>query len=460
MVSKNLLSNSKPLRILIDSESFNEELNQGNDDIDRILKYSKSELLDFCRSVSATEFKELNLIQEVKETCDRNGNLISIGIKNDSLYSKMTFDYPLNYIKSVGVKLSNKNSLKRHDINVLILFFVHASINPYNPENTQILITNNEFLLKNRLLLYQYTNLSEDVINHRQILTIKESQELIGLFLKYQNKYLISANPFSNTQYKCNQGYWYWCSFRSKIPCFHVGAGEEPYLDAFANRFVYLLRSIDEIGFQYYMETNNDTMNNMMYHFNYSISLITGIFDALALVTKNKYKLQFEKDYKPERTSLNPAAGKDFLRTLRKENQDLRDHIENYVNVIKLIYELREVVIHRELLEKRRVPFGGMLEMNAVLLNPLVLKYLPKNDKKQEYNSISKWGLFRQANGSVYLEPFNFSKNLLKTMVGFSNEYLRLLGYGSFLEEQLNKNSEDNFSREIELFENDTLDII
>jgi hypothetical protein len=46
-----------------------------------------------------------------------------------------------------------------------------------------------------------------------------------------------------------------------------------------------------------------------MYHFNYFISLITGIFDALALITKDQYNLNFRGDNYPQRTSLNPLAG-------------------------------------------------------------------------------------------------------------------------------------------------------
>ena len=63
-------------------------------------------------------------------------------------------------------------------------------------------------------------------------------------------------------------------------------------MDALANRFEFLLRSVDEIGFLYYMKVNNDIKVDMMYHFNYAITLITGIFDSLALITKNTYELK------------------------------------------------------------------------------------------------------------------------------------------------------------------------
>jgi hypothetical protein len=56
-------------------------------------------------------------------------------------------------------------------------------------------------------------------------------------------------------------------------------------LDGFSQRFCFLLMSIDEMGFQYYRGVNNVTMDDMLYHFNYFILLITGIYDSLALQT-------------------------------------------------------------------------------------------------------------------------------------------------------------------------------
>jgi hypothetical protein len=120
----------------------------------------------------------------------------------------------------------------------------------------------------------------------------------MNLFLKYRKQYLSSVRPHPKIQpHGFNRGLWYWYSFRTKVPFFHVGVTiNEPYLDAFSSRFINILMSIDEIGIQYYSGVNNDTLDDTMYHFNYFITLISGIFDALALTTKDKYELTFSMD--------------------------------------------------------------------------------------------------------------------------------------------------------------------
>jgi hypothetical protein len=246
-MNKKLLGNSEIIKILVDSESIDNALHDGNEDVKRILKYFKSNFLNVIRSPFPTSFKELQLIPEFIENYDEKGNLREIEIINDSKRSKMLADHDSNYIKRVGQILFDKKSLNEHEINALNLFFVHATMNKFNRENTCILLTNNEFLLKNRLELYKHVNyISKGIKEHLDIVTVNEAREIIGLFLRYHHEYLLSS------YYRCNRGLWYWYLFRSKILNFHVGALiDEPFLDAFSTRFVYLLRSVDEIGFHF-----------------------------------------------------------------------------------------------------------------------------------------------------------------------------------------------------------------
>ena len=372
----------------------------------------------------------------------------------------MLADHDSNYIKRVGQILFDKKTLNEYEINVLNLFFIHATMNKFNKENTSILLTNNEFLLKNRLKLYKHVNyISKGIKEYLDIVTVNEAREFIGLFLRYNDIYLLTANPESNSQYGCNRGLWYWYLFRSKIPNFHVGALiDEPFLDAISTRFVYLLRSVDEIGFQYYKGVNNDTLDDMMYHFNYSISLITGIFDSLALVARNKYSLEYRGDDIPQRTSLNPKAGKDFLRALREENLELREHIQDFVNIIKLVYKLRELVVHGKLLGKSRFS-RGLWEMNVLKSDKSILMYFPENNRRQKYKPLTEWGLYILNDEFVLVEPFDFIKRLLKLLFNFTNEYLRLLEFNDFIEELRSNNNNDNFVKGIDLLKEDSLSL-
>ncbi|MFA0846969.1 MAG: hypothetical protein ACC614_05330 [Methanobacterium formicicum] len=445
-MNKKLLGNKAILEILVDSESIDNALHDGNEDAKRVLKYLKSDFLNIIRSPFPTSFKELQLIPEFIEKYDKKGNLHEIEIIKDSKRSKILADHDFNYIKRVGQILFDEKSLNEHEITALNLFFVHATLNKFNRENTGILLTNNEFLLKNRLKLYKHVNyIPKRIKEHLDILTVNEAREISGLFLRYHNKYLLSAEPEFNTQYCCNRGEWYRLFFRSKVPNFHVGTLiDEPFLDAFSTRFLYLLRSVDEIGFQYYMKVNNDTLDDMMYHFNYAISLITGIFDSLALITKNKYNLQFKGDEYPHTTSLNPKAGRNFLKAVREINPELRNLTIQNVDFIKIIYVLRELIVHRETTQNTRFKDKEGRELRGFEINKELKNHIRScGDKKLPYISLTNWGVHETRRGTLNLEPFHFIKAATNLLIGFSNRYLELLGFNNFQEDLKSKNLND-----------------
>ena len=50
--------------------------------------------------------------------------------------------------------------------------------------------------------------------------------------------------------------------------------------------------SLDQIGINYYKDyESNSIQYEILYHFNYLIALIVGIFDSLALLTNNKLNI-------------------------------------------------------------------------------------------------------------------------------------------------------------------------
>jgi hypothetical protein len=237
---------------------------------------------------------------------------------------------------------------------------------------------------------------------------------------------------------------WYWLSFRSKVPNFHV---EDFFLGVFSIRFVYLLKTIDEIGFQYYLGVDNDTLDDIQYYFNYFIVLTSGIFDSLALATKDRYKLCFRSDNIRSRISLEKKAGKDFLRTFGKENPSLREHIKRYVNFINLIYKLRESIVHREIpqgMDFEYRGYNGKWKCNFVEISEDIQRLIHQNgDKQQEYDLVSCWGIYNISD-EYRLEPFRFVKSATKVLIEFSNEYLRLLGCKDFLEELKGKDDKSS----------------
>jgi len=451
MNSRFLLKKNKKLGILIDSTSFEKLLSNGNEDAKNLLGYAgtstSSELFQFVRSPFETNYESLKKVSEFIKMYNDRGELNRIKvIKNEPSWTETSFPYQMQDIEHIGKVIFKKETLRGKEKETIFLVFIQASLNSY--DGLYIFITGNEILLQKRLWLKSHY--SEYPLN---IVTIDEAKEIMDLFAKYNGKYFIRGN------FTCDKGFWYWLSFRSKVPNFHVG---EPFLDAFSSRFTYLLRTTDEIGFQYYLGVNNDTLEDMQYYFNYFITLTSGIFDSLALATKGKHNLIFSGDNIPSRISLDPSAGKEFLKALRDKNPDLREHINKHVDFIKLIYMFREVVVHREILQGIRFECDECNEKwqsNFIRINEKIKKQIHRcGDNNQKYALVSMWGVYN-ISAEYILEPFIFVKSAARVLTEFSNEYLKMLGYGSFFEELRSKNdkSSQNFLYDLEEFKNNRL---
>ncbi len=436
MDSRLIICEGRKLRILIDSRSFDALLSKGDQCSERLLRYSTSEPFKFMRSPFEAHHDGLKRVPIFTREYNNEGNLCGIGTTNYRYY----FGYRAEDIEDTGKTIFHKKSLNSDQEEAVTLSFIQAVLNQEG--DMDILITNNETLLKKRSWLESH--FPGKPLN---IATAEEGKEIMDLFSKYRNKYYISGN------YLCNKGFWYWLSFRSKIPNFHVG---DPFLNAFSNRFVYLLMSADEMGFQYYSGVNNDTMDNTIYHFNYFLSLVTGIFDSLAIRTKNQYNLEFEGNCMPQRTSLNSKTGKEFLRAIREKNSNLRNHITRYVHFIKLVYQLRHLVIHKEMLEK--IGFrSGDWKMNSCKIDQGTANLIHLcSDKSQRYESVSQWGTY-ELNADCFLEPFHFAKSAMRYLTAFSNEYLELLGFKNFIKQLKNKNPNEDFVKTVESFTKNNL---
>jgi hypothetical protein len=452
MDSRLILKKEKKLGILIDSTSFENLLSNEDEDTKNLLGYAEastsSKFFQFVRSPLETNYEALKRVSEFIKTYNDRGELFAIKvIESETSWTETVFYYRIQDIEKIGKVIFKKEVLDDKEMEAIFLVFVQATLN--SSRDSRIFITENKKILENRLWLESHY--PGHLLN---IVTLEEAKEIMDLFTKYNGKYFIRGN------FTCNKGYWYWLSFRSEIPNFHVG---DSFLDAFSTRFIYLLMAIDEIGFQYYLGVNNDTLDNMRYHLNYFITLTASIFDSLALSTKNGFDLYFEGDTIPSRTSLDPSAGKGFLKALREKNSNLRNHINKYVDFIKLIYELREAVVHREIPQGIRFAYDDHDEKwqsNFIRINEEIKKQIHRcGDSNQKYDPISMWGVYNIST-EYLLEPFSFAKSAARVLIELSNEYLKMLGYGDFLEELRSKRDEssrDPFLRDIEEFKNNRL---
>jgi hypothetical protein len=387
-----ILTQKDKLGILIDSESLDKFLSANSESAEKLLKYSGAQLFDFIRSPFDTKYLELQKVLEFRKRYDENNDLTGIEIVKDDSRSWMAFRYRMEDIKIIANKVYSKESLTKNKEESVLLVFIQAIL--YNLTTTDLLITNNDILVKNRL--WFESHFPGSPVN---IMTTGEALQFMDLFAKYKDTYYISSH------FTCNRGLWYLYSFKTKVLSFRLPWSSVVYgspikngsdiLQGFSNRFIDLLRAIDEIGFEYYKGVNNDTMDGMVYHLNYFITLVTGLFDNLAILSLLYYNLQVKgvNILQKDRMFKISLRNKDFLKALEKENQILHEFIIDNTNFIELFYPLREEIVHRSGLKKAGFEYTGddvNWKMNIIKLSENVANKIEVFDEESEYEFITK----------------------------------------------------------------------
>jgi len=434
------MEKKESITILLDSNSLDRALPTSNRRSRTLLKYNGVKLLKFLRSPESVNDKELQKIVEFDRKLKGNGSLHSIEITREKLTSKHAFGYRQEDVEEIGKLVFKKDELNSEETKATELVFIQATLNRWSGLN--IMVTENDIILKNRL--WFESHFPGGPLN---IMTLEEAVEIVDLFMKHSGEYPISD------YFNVNKGYWYWLSFRTKVPFYNVPERtsplEKPILASFAQRFVFLLMSVDEMGFDFYSSVNNDTMDNTIYHFNYFISLVSGIFDSLALQTFNQYELVFEGSQQPSRTSLYKKSGKKFLKAIRERNPSLRKHISNYVHFINAIPILRERILHREGLQEVNVNQACMIRIPSEFVD-YIKQY---GDTEENYEPWTKFGVYSHS----FLVPYKFAKSGALLLSKFCNKYLQLLGFSNYIEELEKSKPKDDFLRDIRVFEKDNL---
>lgn len=428
------------ITILLDSQSLDRALPSLNRRSKVLLKYDGTETLKFLRSPESVKNEELREIIEFHRKTRSDGTLHSIEITRDEGTSKCAFGYRGEIVENIGKLVLGKDELDTNEMRAVELVFIHAALK--QSDRLNILVTENDALLKNRSRFKRHF---AGVL--LSIMTLEEAAEGVELFMKQNGEYPISSH------FNVNKGYWYWLSFRTKVPFYHVTKTTLPFeksiLDSFAQKFVFLLMSVDKIGFDFYKPVNNDTMDNTIYHFNYFVSLMSGILDSLALQTFNQYKLVFEGSQHRSRISLYKKSGREFLKAIRDRNPSLRKHISNYVHFINAIPILRERILHREGLQEVNFDQACLIRIPSEFVDRI--KHC--GDTEEDYEPWTKFGIYSHS----FLVPFKFAKTGTLLLSRFCNKYLQLLGFKNFIEQLEKEKPQDSFFSDVRLFEKDNL---
>jgi hypothetical protein len=411
-----LMKTKQPLGLVLDSWSLQERTKE----TDKLLMYTSSPLFKWVRSPLKSDNDKVRQIPEYKVVGDSEYK--GIQIARAMGMARYAFLEQTEVITELAKELCRKSEVTAEEKEILRSAFIFLGLSRFE-DDYHLLVTERPLLLSNRLLLKSRLG------DRLRIVSIEEAVQLADLFSRRNDHYYICPPV------ETNEWYWYWLSFRSKVP--YYNGTTRTALDAFAWRFVYLIMSVDAIGVQHYSGVNNDTLERTIYHFNYFLTLIPGIFDSLAITTRDALKITFERDDIPQKTSLSNKIGDDFLRALRDKRPDIRKHINEYVDFINLIYFLRELVIHREQFSKGGYESSNLdkrWEANVVEVPDEVMNLMESlSDRPADYNPFTQWGTLEF--GSKYLlVPYQFAKRAVSELIQFSNTYLQLMGFSNFVQ--------------------------
>jgi hypothetical protein len=421
------------LGLILDSASFARSLGH-KAPAEKVLLYRGSAWFDYIRSPFRIDVELLRQVPEYRYESDADG--VPHGIQTDEA-TRHTF-YGTAIVRGVAKELFKRENISAREMEIVLLPFVQLTLSRPPQNRFHLLVTGEEVLLKNRIFL-------RELGARLNIASIEEGLEIIRLYAKKNGVYYIRP-PM-----KANEGYWYWLRLKSELKNYNDSTTT---LYALVTRFVYLLMSLDEIGIQFYSGVDNDTLDRTSYYFNYFLTLASGMFDCLALETRDRLKISFPDNHTPWKTSLSNRAGEDFLRALRDKNPDLREHISHYMNFMNMVNTMRDLVVHREGLSKAGFEShrpGQRWEVNTLEIPEKVAAEIKScGDIPKVYDAVSLWGVFRFGSEKHLLVPYYFAKVAARKLVEFTNQYLAFVGLSDASTES---GSKDLQTDDLKLFE-------
>ena len=112
MDSRPILKDAKKIRVYLDSNTFNDLLNQKDRLAIAILNYN-SECLDFVSSPLDTTYNELKNIVKYELILDDNSEIKSIKITQKESGTEMVFGYKMDAIQSIAQKIYQKDKISK-----------------------------------------------------------------------------------------------------------------------------------------------------------------------------------------------------------------------------------------------------------------------------------------------------------------------------------------------------------
>lgn len=433
-------NNKERLMILLDSTTLK------SDNAKRLLKYNDNQVFEFVSWGASTAHTEIKLFLD--DTKKHNKTVIDKSSK-DGYYTDSLFISSRSRMERIS------KSLNINYEDLLPVFILEHLTRFRHNERKIILVTERKKIL-DRLNWKKggFPNVPDHTILHPD-----EAAIFIDLYCKQQKKFLIAPNHYVSS------GGWYLYSLKTKLTRYQgvwsiavygkkvipEGKNIMEFAAALADRITDMLIAIDEIGINYYTNVNNDTQDIIIYHFNYWITLFTGVLDTLALISKYRYQIKFDN---PMEVDLRKS---EFKKKLFSENQIFGDFFNKNSLIINLMHNPRNLVTHRERLKGLRLENSDENFCFNVVRIPAEFFIQIVRISKERGNAIEEWGCYKHYD-DCFLEPYRFVQNATAVLIEFADEYLELLNFDKYKVSNpaLKKNivDRDDFAQKLEDFKN------
>ncbi len=427
----------KNLHILVDIDSCRSGY------VDRLLAYASNEHFDISRISKNPEKSDL----QIKIGHGRENS--SLKLKTSSRAFFHTHEDILDLSQHLGV-----------DYWDLVFVYILDNFN-LSEEEECILVTENLNILT--LIETQAKRLK---IIRNSILKPVDACLYTDLYLKKNGKYYAHPNM------TFNKGLWYLHSMKQKAKEYQnvwsiVVFGEKKLpqggeffssTQSLGDRLIDMLIALDEIGFNFFSNVNNDTQDSMVYHFNYWIMLFTGVLDALARIAKIRFGIN---KLHPNMIGLGRDINKKFIHELSQKNPAIGDLLSSESSLIQLMHLPRDIVIHRDRLNGIQISDASKGVHHNMVTIPYEFAAQIRQYALELKLNTEDLGLYNYGK-AYYLEPYSFCRVTTSRLYRFVNLFLPLLSFDE-LKSKFNVQIRDNnqastgFQMAQKLFENSKL---
>ncbi|GAH86422.1 unnamed protein product, partial [marine sediment metagenome] len=197
------------------------------------------------------------------------------------------------------------------------------------------------------------------------------------------------------------------------------------HLASLSTRLIFICMAYDKVAFLSLKTANYENQSNQLYHLVYLVTLITGVFDNLAHIIKERYQLKINDRWDIGLRIPQNKEATEFYKKLECHNVNLHAFLtaKDTQRDIKIFYPLRDSLVHRELPTGVHLQQDSEIGKNVFELN---------NETLEELKKISDSLTFIIGGNLSFLNPLPFIKWAQEATITLVNRTLSFIDWDSF----------------------------